>query len=935
MGSWTFGVLYTFGLLNRVNPNISPTFFSLALVLFTIFLPIQSIGSSNYLQIELLSPPEVEVAPRQMLTTSVRLTNPTRELWTYRISAETPSGWQYFLMPETLELGPDDSSVVFVSVNIPADALAGDYGLTLTAFPEEIPSDSVSAEVSVSVISVMQLEVRTSGPDQPEATTGDNLVRSFTVSNVGNAPGPVAIEIESWPEWSWVVDPPDLELMLDPGQWSHIVVTIAIPEGLAQSLTHSLSVIVRSLDPAAEDVMSQARTTTRIIPQLLTGTVYATLAGNIQTLLAFTEGDDPAGLVSIGPLEGDLGDKKWASIGIRNLFLAGGTSGTFVHRRSMQAIYADDDLGYIRAGDLALDLESPLIRRSVAGRGAEVFVNIEQYELRLFYSRTRGSSRRENTGLQVGHRLGESGRVRLTALRESEPGISGEFQEERIVSTNIGIIAEYTPTEDLEITAEFGRSFADIPGPDSAWRLTGDFTSERFSANCEWLRAGSSYRGGWSDTEQRRLSLRWNPVGDLALWWRYYRSRNNIANDPGIEARFFRNSGFGMSWNIEDFGRLRLSHRTTNELDNILHEYDRVSQLTAFSFTQRWDDISATTALVYQTNDYRVTGMREEIRSLRIDLNTRLNDDMYLRLSYSFGRLSQDNNPESVNTSNFILGSQMRLNQDVGFSLNLQRHIGGFLGSRTDIYGVLTWEIVPDHNLRLLIRESRGTFGSDTEVALEYTQPMSIELGMFPLMGSVEGRLYMADDPVPGLPDTRIRVGDAEVITDEDGYFSFPALDPGRHHLMVDPAALGVGFTTLIDMPVVLNIEAGSTIELEIPVIETASVEGSVVMDIPAARGQPSSFWSMSELKVELRGEDGSEFRFTDFHGHFHFSDLKPGSYMVILLTEFLPQDHEILAPSSYELELAPGDSITDLDFTIRPVEEEIVVTFDVPDPEE
>lgn len=891
------------------------------LVLQIFILPAHAFESSDSLRIELLSPSEVEVAPRQVLTTSILLTNPTEEPKTFRIAAETPSGWQNFITPEILDLGPGDSVAVFINIMVPADVLAGDYGMTLIAYPEGSPSDSVSAAVEVTVIGVIELEVlgRT---DQPAATTGDILIQTYTVTNLGNAQSRVAIDVDSHPDWPITIDPPDREFLLEPGQPRNVIVTVTVPEEMAQSLTHRLTILVRSLDPAAVDVEVSARISTRIIPRQLAGSVYSTLDGEIKMITSLLDGDDPSYLITLDPLEGNLGEGREVRLGFRNLLLEGSTSGTFVHRQRMWAIYNDENMGYLRVGDLSLNLESPLIQRYVSGRGVEALIHNGPYDLRLFYTRTRGSSPRENFGLQLGYPIGSTGLLRFTALRE--PG-----QEGMEGFTNYGVLAGYSPFEGAELTGELGRTHSDLPGSESAWRLAGNLAGDRFSARCEWLRAGKGYRGGWQDTELRRLNMWWNPVRDVGIWSDYSLSLGNITKDPEFEARYSRNVGYGISWKIEELGRIRISHREIRDWDDILGSYDRLTRLTVYSLNRRWGDVSTTASLEHQSTDYRVMLETELIRSMRLDLAMNMNRNANLRLSYTLGRPSRNNTLPGGDTSNFILGSQLRLSNDLRISLNVQRNTGGYIGRRTDIFGTARWSISPDHYLNLSIRDYSGTYGGDTEVALEYTQPISISLGMFPRMGSVEGRLFMADNPEQGVRNAVITVGSIEVITGDRGQFAYPALEPGQYQLTVDPVALGVGMAPVIDMPLIFTIDAGSVTRLEIPVAETASVGGRVSADIPASRGQPASTWPMAEFKVELIGEDGSDFRFTDQYGNYVFSGLLPGVYVIILRPEYLPEGHEIADLSSYELELAPGDSVMDLHFTVRPVVEDIEFTVD------
>jgi uncharacterized surface anchored protein len=196
-------------------------------------------------------------------------------------------------------------------------------------------------------------------------------------------------------------------------------------------------------------------------------------------------------------------------------------------------------------------------------------------------------------------------------------------------------------------------------------------------------------------------------------------------------------------------------------------------------------------------------------------------------------------------------------------------------------------------------------------------------------MGSAEGRVFIADQPDRGIPGVTVMAGEYAVGTDIDGHFELPALDPGDYLLTVDPASLGIGMRPMVELPITFTVSAGCTTRLEIPVVQSASIEGRVFMNIPAAPGEAVSTWPVADVRVELRGEDGSQYKYTDTIGHFIFFDLKPGEYTLTLLPDDIPAGYAVLEPTSYEIELAAGEPLRNMDFTIGPMEREIVITTD------
>jgi len=915
------------GLPAGVSRTVYIPVFILVLLSAVLFQATPVHGSPTDLRIELLSPARVDAAPQQMITTSVRLTNLGSETGTFRVSADTQSDWQFLVLPEKVIIGPGDEEIVFISVTVPAETLAGDYLLTLEVRKDRSLIVVASVSLTVTVTAVSLLKVDTTGPRIPEASNGDIISQVFVIRNRGNTPNRIEINIDSHPGWPVSVDPAEFETSLQPGDSKIYNIQVAVPENLSRSLTHRLSFSVRSIDPPSTEIDAQANISTRIIPRQLSGSVYSSLEGDTQMLTSFQDDDETSYLVSIGPLKGELGENRRVFLELRNLLLDGNTSGTFVHSERLRAEYIDDDWGYIQVGDQSFNLEAPLIQRYTIGRGIDALLDTGKNDFRLFYSRTHGSSPRENTGVQVATDHGEGFLTRLTALRELGIPTSGDYQGGSVDSTNLGILTSYSPFYGTELTGEVGQSESSEFGTETAWRLAGRMVMDTYAVNCEWLRAGEGFQGGWRDNELKRVNMWWNPAPEFRIWGNYSLSNDNIANDPEVARRLFRNTGFGMTWKVEDLGKLYVSNRVIRNWDDVLMSYDSLSRVSIFSLSRIWDDLHTTVTYEHETSSDRLAGDTQKVRSYRLDLAMMVSNDAYLRMSYTMGRLSLSAVEGDSNTTNFTFGSQWRVSNEFRTSLNIQRNTGGLIGNRMDINGVATWEFYPDHNLNFRIRDYSGTFGSDTEIALEYEQPISISLGMFPHKGNVIGKLYYANEASDPVRNAMVSVGDIEVITDDNGQFEFPSLDVGEYVLSIDQATLGVGVRPFVEVPFVFKVHAGRTTNLEIPVIESASIEGTVILDVPASRGRDRAMVPMAEMVIELWGDIDSDFRVTDSNGFFTFSDLEPGSYTLILRPEYIPIGFEIFERQTYELELEPGDRLKGLDFIIKPEQQEIIFT--------
>jgi len=915
MGSLKNSIPFLPGKTTINRPVIFLSLLFLSLIIFLTFTPYTSADSPD-VSIRLYTLPGLDATPGQILTAGFSIDSTIDTA--INISTETPVGWACVASPETFVACSGSRTTAFVSIHVPPNTLAGDYPVSLVASSGEDGDILATEYIHVIVAEIEHLEISLLSRPGTEVAAGDTITNSFALDNLGNVTTHASIEIESHPGWSYDILPAT-ELMLEPGKREIITVSVYIPEEITRTISHRLTVTARA--PVSETRVS---TSVRVIPRSISGSPYMTLDGDVRVITAWQEGGNPSSAVSADSLHADIDHYRSFDISARNILLDGTTDSTFIKNQRIQAAYTDENYGYIRAGDLFLDLDSPLLQHYVSGRGADLLLFSDRYDLRLFHTRTRGSLTYDNTGFQLGHDLGDSFSLRFTGMLNSEGHASQITDTENEESTLVSLLADYSPYDDTYFTAEIAHSDTEQSSSDNAWRLNGRLGYQRFSANCAWLRAGGDFSGAWHDTEHRRINLAWSPADNLYLWINYNLSWNNLDDSTDDTGRHQRNIGYGMSWNIDDIGRLRFSRRRNRNWDNTLDTFDRLTHLTVCSLTRSWHNLTTTAALERQTVDYRITDDIEETNSVRIDVNTRLYRDAYLRLSYTHGQLSGSGYAGFSRTSNINCGTQFRLARNLTGSLNFRRNTGGILGRRTDIFGLLSWGIDLDSDLNLRIRDYSNSFGGDTEIAIEYSHAISIPIALLPDVGTVEGSLFMADEPESGLSGVKISVDETEVITGDSGGFAFPALDPGPHTLTVDPSSLGVGMITDTEIPLVFTVEPGRTTRVDIPVIQSVSIRGRVYIK---SDSEDTTDRPLADLLVEIKGENISDFRITNAGGNYLFSGLRPGIYELTLRTSNLPPGYQSESPSTCIFELVAGDGRTIIDFLVTTVDLDIVIT--------
>ena len=342
--------------------------------IFLAFNLIFSMAAQSAARLELMSAPVLEAVPRQMLSAGIRVTNDGSEARTYQITFNSPAGWLCSAFPEMLEVEGNSSEILFISINQPPGASAGDYPVIIHCYPVGSPSDVASVELTVRVPVLMLLAIRPNVASPPDGYSGEELGQIFRVTNAGNLRARVSIELETSTNWPVEVIPEDRWLDLEVDQSANVVVSTSIPEELVRSETYRLVVTVRpEMEPGVEVPEWTASTRTRVIPrQISSGSNYATLDGSINAQASFSESGDLSTRFSINRLQCEFAEGRHLEIGPFNLRLGGTGTTSFGQRRSITALYEDEETGYVRAGDFLLNLMTPLLGRQMSGRGGDV-----------------------------------------------------------------------------------------------------------------------------------------------------------------------------------------------------------------------------------------------------------------------------------------------------------------------------------------------------------------------------------------------------------------------------------------------------------------------------------------------------------------------------------------------------------------------------------
>ncbi|MGQ9703621.1 MAG: SdrD B-like domain-containing protein [Actinomycetota bacterium] len=145
-------------------------------------------------------------------------------------------------------------------------------------------------------------------------------------------------------------------------------------------------------------------------------------------------------------------------------------------------------------------------------------------------------------------------------------------------------------------------------------------------------------------------------------------------------------------------------------------------------------------------------------------------------------------------------------------------------------------------------------------------------------------------------------------VTDEDGYYTFPELEPGTY-TVVETGAPGYFSTTPDSVAVELSAGEGAVVDFGNCVY--GRIEGLKFLDLDGDGVMDEGEVGLAGVKITLEGLGGTGAfaeTYTGEDGTFSFENLLPGEYAV---SETVPAGHYATLPTHVEISLGPGEETT------------------------
>lgn len=908
-------------------------------ILFLSFLFILLLGKvalGSGIQVELIEPVDLTTPPGELLTFSYRVLNPTEEKVTLQGQADLPVDFSLLTPAPRFTLAPGQSMINLISFHVPGNTAAGEF---LIKYLLKGENDEIKAEKANKLVVSPQMGLDVSPRTvPPRVIAGDSYELLFSIRNVSNTDLRISHSIKD--SHGFLLKTNQENFILSPGETEILTVEVKTDQDLRQKIIHWLTLRVEGKTKGKKVIEESARSRVDILPRVSgIDDLYHRLPVSLAADFSY-RGDlgVQLKLAARGPI--DLEGEKWVDLLIRPP--AVGITGEDFSRTSPEYRFSYwNDNWRLDLGDHRFSL-SPLTEHRFPGRGVEFTIEQEEHEIGGYF-RTDRDWKDSGWGFYVDYYFEDNWGLNLGFL-----DLAGKLERDRMVT--VGSQFSLDGRHNFEL--EYARNFS-APGAQAySGDIDGNYEGLRYSLG--YLRSDPGFPGRISDRETYNISLGYPLFPEFFLQGAYEHRRINLDFDPEKEAL--------QRDQVELKGRLKLD----NTRFDLVYEQQWFRDLhpdpetqgqefalqgtirqTFFDFSLRasykrtwWEDL-----LIGEDGSYD---------NFRLWLNYRPTEGQTYRTDYSLKLNEGQIKHWGTLAVRFDLEENVRMDLDY-----TREYESGSIqqdSSSKDRFTASIGVDFPEEQAEVSLRGRfirRADKAGEFSVGLEYSQAVSFGLPMSRRpVGRLAGQIFDALDPQKkGRGGVIIKVDGFTAVSDEEGYFEFPDLEPGTYYLQVDRGSLKPEEVIDKKMPLSFSIEAQEKKNIDLPIVAGSSISGQAMVYSPLRNNNNNNFninnpegesngnnsiilnqgvemgpdYGLSGLLLILRSSDNDETRieFTDSEGNFRFTSLRPGQYELIVNSNGnLPRHHDI-KEEKIVFQLEAGEN-KDIEIQILPLEREM-----------
>lgn len=850
---------------------------------------------------------EAEILPGQIINFPFFITNKSGRPLQLNTEISVPQGWKVIIKSKTVLIEPEKQNFSVFTLQVPPGYPVGKYEIVVKAVADGQTLATEIADLRVKEIENISLQLL-EAPDYILA--GDTLKANYQLQNQGNTLKNVFIETGNCQVSG------DPEIKLRPGKTAKFTVFKVIPEETSKAVKEFIS--VRAV--VDEKVMESKYQSILVFPSKNT---KKDLFHRFPVSLSATYISTNRQAKYQSAYQFELFGSGWLGPQQKHKieFLARGPNNTNL---SFLGMYDQYYLSY-------------------SGKNLEVFLGEKSFSFTPLTESSRFGVGTENkvklnNGLFMGFLYVNP---RFFGEIEDEYAIYTGFEKDRnnilslyFIQKNNRLTQEDTylgslntifqPLKKTTVELELSRGvFGEIA--DNAYRTNINTQFLIFNLAGNYFYTGKNYPGFYSNSTFYSGNLSANLTSRLSI--------GVYAREDFLNAEldtFFVYAPYSKSFQTI----LNYNFANRSYLKFFWREFERKDRLALDKFHYKTRSVNAQINQKIKKFDYDVIGEignttnyllapgqnKQQTYRASLNLGYRLNPRNAFRAFGSWSNINRFVSGEQRNlTAGLSATSKISKNFSANFHLQNAYNIDDYYRNRNLMQLNLDYRFLKHH--QFTVRSFYTIFRRQTEnpeftFSATYTYNFGLPVKQLVKAGDLKGRITNEnDEPVEGVI---VNLLNESAVTNKNGEFRFPSIQPGRHLLSVDRSDFEIDEVTNIPLPIEVEILEEQTTTINFKITEGAKVTGRFVTE----KKQPDEF-SGGNIVIELASET-EQFRISSSpDGAFSFPVVRPGNWKLKIYSSSIPKGYE-LNQTLYNLTLEPGAKKT-VNIDLKPKKRNII----------
>ena len=760
--------------------------------------------------------------PRQVITAVFRVTNLFQSENEFLEELHLPEGWKMITGLIPFQIAPNATEVRMVSFLVPSNALADDYKIIYSVRSRKFPhiSDFKMLDIRVHEVRKIQLAF-VEIPDLVMA--GESFDIRLLITNASNVTDTVLVDPGTVQPFHYKIS--RTQFILQPKQSSECRLQLSSDPNLSRQMSCTVQLTAYSKHQTGNRAVI-SRIIDLVPMQARKPDLYHRFPVSVALKTVWQNHPDRQGtqvdITGSGSL--DEQGRQLLKYRIRTPDLY---ETSILGEYSEYYAILENENWNLGLGDQHFTL-SPLLEYSIYSRGLQLKYRKDRYSAGAYVHRTRFYFQKEKQAAAYVQALfKERHRFQLSYLVKQQK-LSQQDKTSHIMSLQYNTTLRKYQQLTLEYAASLDKEHGDAVNVSVLGKI------RNLDYQFQTVYADDHFYGYYTNRSLIASTVRYKMHPKIQLLTRINQNENRFYTESslikifgsyrdaglryGISEHLSMTSAYGQREQKDEQTVSRFSYRDDMGILQLACQYQRISFSTRVEYGWTRNRMNDTKSMM---NRFSLSAYYQPV--------PRQSYQLYLMFDKSGYNSLYDNQYINVGFNARVL-----IRQKIDLAVNLQNYLTpeGYYNGQNTVYTQLNYQVNHRNSVSMRLRRTirrNDDLASETAILAGYQYHFDIPVSKKKTVGYIKGSV-LDRYSMNAIQGAIVRINGFYEVTDEAGQFAFAGLAPGTYYLDLDRAQIGLNRVCTRKMPMLIEVQPGTVMNLEFPIVESAKIRGKVVL---------------------------------------------------------------------------------------------------------